>query len=95
MVTVPGASETSSVDTRPRTSSGRIDASDLAAAKSQFEQAHQRLFGFIEPNRTILIAAVEAEAASHNPAHPREGGDPSGASVAPRSFTNPAGVPAG
>jgi 5-oxoprolinase (ATP-hydrolysing) len=50
---------------------------ELTEAKAAFEAAHQRLFGFIEPDRPILIAAVEAEAASHT-AHPREGGDPSG-----------------
>jgi 5-oxoprolinase (ATP-hydrolysing) len=44
-------------------------------ARAEFEAAHQRLFGFIEPDRTILIAAVEAEATS-SPAHPRERGDP-------------------
>jgi 5-oxoprolinase (ATP-hydrolysing) len=36
----------------------------LADPKAEFEAAHQRLFGFIEPDRTILIAAVEAEAVS-------------------------------
>jgi 5-oxoprolinase (ATP-hydrolysing) len=41
-----------------------VPLTDLAAAKAQFEAAHQRLFGFIEPARTILIAAVEAEASS-------------------------------
>ncbi|TAL36504.1 MAG: 5-oxoprolinase [Phenylobacterium sp.] len=35
---------------------------DAATAKAAFEAAHQRLFGFVEPDRTILIAAVEAEA---------------------------------
>ena len=39
----------------------------LDAARAEFEIAHQRLFGFIEPERTILIAAVEAEAVSHRP----------------------------
>ena len=34
------------------------------AVRAAFEAAHQRLFGFIEPQRTILIAAVEAEAVS-------------------------------
>jgi 5-oxoprolinase (ATP-hydrolysing) len=53
-----------------------VPLTDLAAAKAQFEQAHQRLFGFIEPDRTILIAAVEAEAQSNTSAHPRESGDP-------------------
>lgn len=41
-----------------------VEASDLAAAKAAFEQAHHRLFGFTEPDRAILIAAVEAEATS-------------------------------
>ncbi|HEY2355878.1 MAG TPA: hydantoinase B/oxoprolinase family protein [Phenylobacterium sp.] len=66
-----------------------VPLSDLAAAKSQFEQAHQRLFGFIEPNRSILIAAVEAEAASRNSAHPGQGEYPSGASVPPPSSASP------
>ncbi|MBI1199313.1 MAG: 5-oxoprolinase [Phenylobacterium sp.] len=35
---------------------------DTGRAKADFEAAHQRLFGFVEPERTILIAAVEAEA---------------------------------
>jgi 5-oxoprolinase (ATP-hydrolysing) len=39
-----------------------VPLTDLGAAKAAFEAAHQRLFGFIEPDRTILIAAVEAEA---------------------------------
>jgi 5-oxoprolinase (ATP-hydrolysing) len=58
-----------------------VPLAGLAAAKAQFEQAHQRLFGFIEPDRAILIAAVEAEAASGS-AHPGEGRDPSRASTA-------------
>ncbi len=37
---------------------------DLASAQAAFEAAHQRLFGFIEPDRTILIASVEAEASA-------------------------------
>jgi 5-oxoprolinase (ATP-hydrolysing) len=37
---------------------------DLAKAKAEFETAHRRLFGFTEPDRPILIAAVEAEAIS-------------------------------
>ncbi len=41
-----------------------VPITDLASARVQFEDAHQRLFGFIEPARTILIAAVEAEASS-------------------------------
>ncbi len=32
-----------------------------ASAQATFEAGHQRLFGFVEPERTILIAAVEVE----------------------------------
>jgi 5-oxoprolinase (ATP-hydrolysing) len=41
-----------------------VALSDVASAKAAFEAAHQRLFGFVEPERAILIAAVEAEAMS-------------------------------
>ncbi|HET6970937.1 MAG TPA: hydantoinase/oxoprolinase family protein, partial [Phenylobacterium sp.] len=51
-----------------------VALSDAAAAKSAFEQAHQRLFGFIEPDRTILIAAVEAEATTSPSPLAGEGG---------------------
>ncbi len=47
--------------------------SDAATARSVFEAAHQRLFGFIEPDRPILIAAVEVEAMSDD-SSPRDGG---------------------
>ena len=51
-----------------------IPMSHLAEVKAAFEAAHNRLFGFIEPERTIRIAAVEAEASSA-PSHPLgEGG---------------------
>jgi len=59
-----------------------VALSDAATAKAAFENAHQRLFGFVEPDRPILIAAVEAEAFS-NTAHPREGGDPSDSMAIP------------
>jgi 5-oxoprolinase (ATP-hydrolysing) len=39
-----------------------IAVASLAEVKSAFEDAHKRLFGFIEPDRTIVIASVEAEA---------------------------------
>jgi 5-oxoprolinase (ATP-hydrolysing) len=39
----------------------------LGPAKAAFEEAHHRLFGFVEPDRPILIASVEAEASE--PAH--------------------------
>jgi 5-oxoprolinase (ATP-hydrolysing) len=66
-----------------------VPMSDAAAAKVAFEAAHQRLFGFIEPDRTVLIAAVEVECISVS-AHPREGGGPSGAAAKPelREETN-------
>ena len=51
-----------------------VPLTDLASAKTQFEDAHLRLFGFIEPDRTILIAAVEAEASAIPPLH-GEGGE--------------------
>ncbi|MBX3480254.1 MAG: hydantoinase B/oxoprolinase family protein [Caulobacter sp.] len=39
-----------------------VEPGEEAAIKAAFEAAHQRLFGFIEPARTILIASVEVEA---------------------------------
>ncbi len=39
---------------------------DLKSVTAAFEIAHQRLFGFIEPDRTILIAAVEVEASARS-----------------------------
>jgi 5-oxoprolinase (ATP-hydrolysing) len=39
-----------------------VALSDAATAKEAFEEAHQRLFGFVEPERVILIASVEVEA---------------------------------
>ena len=38
-----------------------VPLGDAAGAKAAFEAAHQRLFGFVEPERTILIASVEVE----------------------------------
>ncbi|MFD3265875.1 hydantoinase B/oxoprolinase family protein [Phenylobacterium ferrooxidans] len=43
----------------------------LTEVKAAFETAHRRLFGFVEPDRTIVIASVEAEAIQ-NTAHPRD-----------------------
>jgi 5-oxoprolinase (ATP-hydrolysing) len=65
-----------------------VPMTDLATAKTQFEDAHQRLFGFIEPGRTILIAAVEVEAIS-NTAHPGESRDPSEISAGTKAQANP------
>jgi len=39
-----------------------VPLGDLASVRTSFEAAHRRLFGFIEPQRPILIASVEAEA---------------------------------
>ncbi|WP_367273249.1 hydantoinase B/oxoprolinase family protein [Phenylobacterium sp.] len=64
-----------------------VALSDVATARAAFEQAHQRLFGFIEPERPILIAAVEAEATS-NTAHPRACGDPGLSSSSPEDGPN-------
>ncbi len=49
-----------------------VALADLDSARARFEEAHQRLFGFIEPARTILIAAVEVEAIA--PPSPSRGG---------------------
>ncbi|MCI3134895.1 hydantoinase B/oxoprolinase family protein [Phenylobacterium aquaticum] len=62
--------------------------SSLAEAKSAFEVAHKRLFGFIEPARIVLIASVEVEAVQ-SPAHPRAGGDPSGLTAATKLSMDP------
>ena len=43
-----------------------VALSNLAEIKQAFEAAHQRLFGFIEPDRAVIIAGVEAEARSKN-----------------------------
>ena len=45
--------------------------SDLAAIRSTFEEAHQRLFGFIEQGRPILIASVEVEALQRDDCPPK------------------------
>ena len=52
-----------------------VALSDFVVAKVEFEAAHQRLFGFVEPDRTIRIAAVEVEArALPSPLRGRAGG---------------------
>ena len=52
--------------------------------RAAFEAAHQRLFGFVEPDRDILIATVEVEALSAAAAAlPRESFDPGGRVAAP------------
>ncbi len=39
-----------------------VEFGDPRGVKSQFEAAHQRLFGFIEPDQTPVIESVEVEA---------------------------------
>ena len=64
----------------------------LADPRGDFEAAHLRLFGFIEPHRQILIAAVEAEASSapapraeaEGPADPPACGGPHAAADPPQ-----------
>jgi len=41
-----------------------VPEGQLAAVREAFETAHRRLFGFVEPARTVLIASVETEAVS-------------------------------
>ncbi|HSV03735.1 MAG TPA: hydantoinase B/oxoprolinase family protein [Phenylobacterium sp.] len=55
-----------------------VPLSGAAAAQAAFEDAHRRLFGFVEPQRRVLIAAVEAEAVSVPSAPAGEGGPRSG-----------------
>ncbi|WP_374579716.1 hydantoinase/oxoprolinase family protein, partial [Phenylobacterium sp.] len=50
----------------------------LAETQAAFETAHQRLFGFVEPNLPIIIASVEAEAVSNNSSPAGGGGSPQG-----------------
>ncbi|MFC3070882.1 hydantoinase B/oxoprolinase family protein [Phenylobacterium soli] len=57
-----------------------VPASALTPAKLAFEEAHQRLFGFIERDRQILIAAVEVEALA--PSNLSAAGLPGGPSAA-------------
>jgi len=43
-----------------------VPMADLKTIRSDFESAHARLFGFIEADRTILIATVEVEATAES-----------------------------
>ena len=38
-----------------------VPLGELATARADFDAAHRRLFGFVEPQRTILISSVEVE----------------------------------
>jgi len=54
-----------------------VASAPLAELRTAFEAAHRRLFGFVEPGRTIRIASVEVEAQSIPPLH-GEGGSAEG-----------------
>jgi 5-oxoprolinase (ATP-hydrolysing) len=54
-----------------------VPLAGLEEARRGFEASHRRLFGFIEPDRRILIASVEVEAVEADAAD-----DPSGRSAA-------------
>ena len=75
-----------------------VPLSEVGAAKAAFEAAHQRLFGFIEPERPILIAAAEAEALAIPPLY-GDGGErsePGGeTSIIPGAVTQPSLSPPG
>jgi 5-oxoprolinase (ATP-hydrolysing) len=61
-----------------------VPLGDLAAIEADFETAHRRLFGFVEPGHRRVIASLEVEITGlpHPSAHPGEGRDPG--QVAPR-----------
>ena len=64
-----------------------VSPGDVATLRAEFEQSHRRLFGFIEPERAILIATVEAEIVSPPPRGEGAGGG--GASSAGAAKTPP------
>jgi len=65
-----------------------VGVADLATLRTQFETAHRRLFGFVEPDRTILIATAEVEAIA-SPPPCGEGAGGGGASVGATERTPP------
>src|SRR6185312_13362044 len=56
-----------------------VPLGDIAPIRAGFEAAHRRLFGFIEPERSIVIASVEVEA-SESSSPPRRGAGSAGLS---------------
>jgi 5-oxoprolinase (ATP-hydrolysing) len=50
-----------------------VDAGALGAVTTAFEAAHQRLFGFVEPELGIVIAGVEVEGAAAKEPFPLDG----------------------
>jgi 5-oxoprolinase (ATP-hydrolysing) len=66
----------------------------LAEALQAFEEAHRRLFGFVEPDRPVTIAAVEAEAlATPFPLEGGRAGDGAGAGSQSPQAAQPARSP--
>ncbi|HUO21898.1 MAG TPA: hydantoinase B/oxoprolinase family protein [Caulobacteraceae bacterium] len=65
-----------------------------AAIRAAFEAAHQRLFGFVQPDHPVLIASVEVECAAPSPA---PGADrlPRSAGGTPNSPPSPPFAPQG
>jgi 5-oxoprolinase (ATP-hydrolysing) len=68
-----------------------VPLTDVANAKAAFDAAHQRLFGFIEPSRAILIASVEAEAEADETASLFSAPDSTGHPIQPGADTNASG----
>ncbi|MDG2522787.1 hydantoinase B/oxoprolinase family protein [Caulobacter segnis] len=66
-----------------------VALSEADVAKAAFEQAHQRLFGFIEPTRAVIIASVEVEAEELSAAHPGEGRGPDSSSASAALHLDP------
>ncbi|HEY1750457.1 MAG TPA: hydantoinase B/oxoprolinase family protein [Caulobacteraceae bacterium] len=62
-----------------------VPLGDLAEAKAAFDAAHRRLFGFVEPDRPIVIASVEVEA-SELPSPSR--GGVGGGGLSPQKVSN-------
>ncbi len=67
-----------------------VEFGALIDVEAAFEAAHQRLFGFVEPSRQILIASVEVEAAELP--SPPTGGAGAG-TLSPPPATQPASAP--
>ncbi|HEX5775635.1 MAG TPA: hydantoinase B/oxoprolinase family protein, partial [Caulobacteraceae bacterium] len=76
----------------------RYDGADAAlpvpfeGAKAAFENAHRRLFGFVEPERPVLIASVEVEVEEPLPPCGEGAGD-GGETLTPARLTPPPPTP--
>ncbi len=73
-----------------------VPMDDLATTKHAFERGHQRMFGFIEPIRNVIIARVEVEVVSLPPLYgegqtaKRSGWGTSPPQSTPQDFPTPA-----